>query len=107
MVTGTNSRVVIQDSIIRQNNAGVVAASGTGVTLNHVTLDGNSTTAVTVPAALSGGLVVGTGSTAVLSNSTLTGDNPGISNAGSVLSYGNNVIRGVMSGTAITPTQPQ
>jgi hypothetical protein len=106
LVTGTSSRVLIQDSSIRQNNAGVVNAPSSGsasILINHVAFDNNTTTAITSPPALNDNLVVQTGGYVVLSNSTLTGSAPSVSNGGTVLSYGNNVIKGPITGTAITP----
>jgi hypothetical protein len=99
-VTGQNSRVYVQNSIIRNNSIGVAvypSAGSTTVVLDHVYLD-NNTTAVPGYANLS----VGTGGTVILTNSTIT-TGPGIQNGGSVLSYGNNVIRGGITGTALSP----
>ena len=106
LVTGSGSKVYMQNDIIRNNNAGVVVQPSSGAAsaeLDHVYIDNNSTTAVTSPAALSGSLIVGTGGVAILNASTLTSGSPAISNGGTVLSYGNNMIRGAITGTAISP----
>jgi hypothetical protein len=105
LVTGSGDKVYIQNSIFRNNNAGVAVQPSSGsasVELDHVYIDNNSTTAVTVPAALSGSLVVGANGTAILNASTLTSGSPAVNNSGSVISYGNNMIRGTITGTAIT-----
>ena len=110
LVTGSGDKVLIQDTIIRNNNAAVSVAPSSGgasVQLDHVLLDNNSTTAVTVPAALSGNLLVASGGSAIIAGSTLSSASPGISNAGTVTSYGNNVIRGGVTGTAIVTTPLQ
>jgi hypothetical protein len=102
LVTGSGDKVYVQNTIIRNNNAGVAVQPSSGaatVELDHVYIDNNSTTTV---GALSGSLLVGTGGIAILNASTLTSGSPAISNAGSVFSYGNNVIRGTITGTAIT-----
>ena len=105
LVTGTGDKVYVQNSIFRNNNAGVAVQPSSGsasVELDHVFIDNNSTTAVTVPAALSGSLIVGTGGVAILNASTLTSGSPAVNNSGTVFSYGNNMIRGTIVGTAIT-----
>jgi hypothetical protein len=102
-VTGTGDKVYIQNSIFRNNNAGVAvqppAAGSASVELDHVFIDNNSTTAA---AALSGSLIVGAGGVAILNASTLTSGSPAVNNSGTVFSYGNNMIRGTIVGTAIT-----
>jgi hypothetical protein len=106
-ITGTSSKVYIRDTYIRNNNAGVNVAPASGaasVELDHVIIDNNSTT---VPASLSGGLIVGTGGVAILNQSTLTSAPTAVSNAGTVFTYQNNLIRGTISGTALTPQTSQ
>jgi hypothetical protein len=101
-VTAPGAKVYIQNTIMRNNNAGVSIAPTSGaatVELDHVYIDNNSTTTA---GALSGSLLVATGGQAILNASTLTGGSPAVSNGGSVFSYGNNVIRGTISGTALT-----
>ncbi len=102
LVTGGGDKVYIQNTIIRNNNAGVaVQPSGAAtVELDHATIDNNSTTSA---GALTGSLIVGTGGIAILNGSTLTSGSPAVNNSGTVFSYGNNLIRGTITGTAISP----
>ena len=101
-VTGQSDKVYIQNTIMRNNDAGVWVAPSTGaatVELDRVVMDNNSTTS---PGALSGNLLVSTGGQAILTASTLTSASPAVSNGGSVFTYGNNVIRGTITGPALT-----
>lgn len=110
LVTGAGSKVYVQNTIMRNNNAGVTVApssSTASVELDHAVMDFNMTSAVTTPPALSGNLVVQTGGTAILNASTLTSASPAINNGGSVQSYGNNLIRNTVTGTAITTLPSQ
>jgi Right handed beta helix region len=98
-VTGQSSKVYVQNSIIRNNSIGVAVYPSAGaatVELDHVVLDNNTTT-VTGYANLS----VGTGGQVILTNSTIT-SGAAVVNGGSIFSYGNNVIRGSITGTALT-----
>jgi hypothetical protein len=102
LVNGTNDKVYVQNSVIRNNNAGVAvqpSSGGASVELDHVYIDNNSTATA---GALSGSVIVGTGGVAILNASTLTSGSPAVNNSGTVFSYGNNMIRGTIMGTAIT-----
>jgi hypothetical protein len=107
--TSAPVKVYIANTVIRNNYSGVAinpASSSVFATveLDHVTLDNNTQPA---PAGNAANLVLTTSSsTAVLTNSTLTTSPTAISNAngGSVVSYGNNVIR---PAGGVTQTLPQ
>lgn len=94
------ARAVIEDSIILNNDGGFFM-QGAGGAINtafvkDTTLDANASFAVNV---------VG-GSTMVLTGSMLTGSPTGVGNTGgSVISYGNNVIRNAGAPTSTVPLQ--
>ena len=103
-VTGQSSKVYVRNSIIRNNSIGVAVYPSAGaatVELDHVTLDNNSTSVAGYA-----NLSVGTGGQVILTNSNIT-SGAGVQNGGSVFSYGNNVIRGGVSGTALSPVPLQ
>lgn len=103
-VVGLNASAYIQNTFIRNNDVGVfvgVGGGGASVELDHVLIDNNSDTA---PGFQSGGLFVANGSSATIANSTITSSPPPISNGGTVVSYGNNMIRGAISGNPLTTT---
>ena len=107
-VVGLNASAYIQNTVIRNNDVGVFVGAGGGgpasVELDHVFLDNNSNTA---PGFGSGGLFVANGSSAIIANSTMTSNAPAISNGGTAFSYGNNMIRGAISGNPLTTTARQ
>ena len=92
-------RVYVQNTVIR-NNVNGVAAGATGinstVVLDHVVLDSNTTNLN----------VLSTTSTVMLTGNTI-GGGVGISNAppGTVISFGNNAIKGGGAPTSTTPLE--
>ncbi len=107
-VIGLGARAYIENTVIRNNDLGVFVGVGGGaaasVELDHVFLDNNSDTAVGFA---SGALLVANGSSAIIANSTMTSNAPAISNGGTAFSYGNNMIRGAISGNPLTTTARQ
>jgi hypothetical protein len=101
-VNGSNgARVSIENTQIRGNLTGVYVSPQAGATngalIERSVLDLNSTANLSV---------FNSGSVVVLSQSSLTGDATAISNTGgSVISYGNNVIRGAGAPTSTVPLQ--
>ena len=90
LIGTANAKVLVQDSVI-SNNAGGVNVQGAGGALNngvidHTTIDNHTNFAVKI---------VGPGDI-YLSSSQLIGAGPklAISGSGTIISYGNNVIRG-------------
>ncbi|HEV3059323.1 MAG TPA: right-handed parallel beta-helix repeat-containing protein [Vicinamibacterales bacterium] len=95
LVGGDQSRVVIEDSLFLNNGGGVnvnPAAGNNFAVLKNSTLDNNTNFSTQIN---------GAGNALILIGSTLTGSATAIGNTGAtVISYGNNVIRG-----AGAPTQ--
>src|ERR1700752_4106936 len=96
-----NARVFIENTQIKGNLTGVYVQLQAGATntilIERPVLDLNSTANLSI---------FNSGSVVVLTQSTLAGNGTAISNTGgSVISYGNNVIRGAGAPTSTVPRQ--
>jgi hypothetical protein len=97
----TGAHVMIENSIIRQNTNGVTVTTPSGqadgVIIEHSVLDSNIATNLNITAA---------GGGVVLSASSLVASPTAIANTGgTVISYGNNLIRGAGAPTSTSPLQ--
>jgi hypothetical protein len=103
MTDGTaGTHILLENDIIRNNLGPAVNISPTGgvtnsITIDHSVLESNTTS----------NLVTGTGGTAVLNASVLSGVGNAVNDGGATVSYGNNLIRGTVTGNALTTTPLQ